>query len=65
MTEIRVARHGSYAKGESLANNDGIPQKARNMKLPGFMDYVRFIFPFKTFALRDLKDALRRLLLAL
>lgn len=76
MTMIRVARHGSYTKSEkicidgvdygcALAINDGITDEARRMTLPGFMDYIRQLYPFKYFALRDLKDAFRQLLLAL
>ncbi len=65
MTEIRVARHGSYCRGKAIAINDAVTQKARRMKLPGFRDYVWRLYQHTHVSLRDLKDAFRQLLLCL
>ena len=67
MTEIRVARHGSYPTVTSkwIALNDAITEEARRTKLPQFEDYVRQLYPYRFATLRDLKDAFRQLLLAL
>ena len=65
MTEIRVARHGSYSTAKTISLNDGITEAARTMNLPGFYDYVKLTYGFKFAALRDLKDAFRQMLLAL
>jgi hypothetical protein len=65
MTGVRVARHGSYSFGKTVAINDGVTDEARSMKLPGFFDYVRRLEPYAYASLRDLKDAFRQLLLAL
>ncbi len=67
MTEIRVARHGSYPKvgTKYISLNDGITEEAKRTKLPQFHDYVRQLYPYFYASLRDLKDAFRQLLLAL
>lgn len=64
-SEIRVARHGSYAKGDKMSINDAILDSAKKMILPGFMDYVRHVYPFRVASLRDLKDFFRQMLLAM
>ena len=65
MTEIRVARHGSYAFAKFISINDAVSDEARKMKLPQFEEYVAQLYPYSFASLRDLKDAFRQLLLAL
>ena len=63
MTEIHVARHGSYGHASSISFNAGVTEKS-SRKLPQFEQYVRLL-PYLLSSLRDLKDAFQQLLLAL
>ena len=65
LTEIRVARHGSYARASDVSLNDVVTEEARRMKLPQFEEYVLLMYAYKYASLRDLKDAFRQLLLTL
>ena len=65
LTGIRVARHGSYSHGQTIALNDAVTDAARRMKLPNFTEYVKLMYPYSFVSLRDLKDAFRQLLLSL
>ena len=65
MTEVRVARHASFAAPGSIALNDAIDDSQKGMKddlaLPSFLDYLWFFLSVCWVSLRDLKDAFRQL----
>ncbi len=65
MTEIRVARHGSFATRRSISINDLIMKENCKMPtLPNLRKYIELLLKFDYVSLRDLKDAFRQLNLA-
>ena len=65
MTDIRVARHGSYSTRTTVSINDNICSEASKIRsLPNIRKYVEILDQFLYVSLRDLKDAFRQLGLA-
>ena len=66
MTEVRVARHGSFCSRRTISLNDLIDSaKCKPEKLPNLRAYVKLLIAHEYVSLRDLKDAFRNLLIAL
>ncbi len=64
MTEIRVARHGSYSTKHTVAINEIIDKE--NCKIPTIPNikiYIRLLIKYRYVSLRDLKDAFRQILM--
>ena len=65
MTNIRVARHGSFARGYSVPINKKIDRdKCKIPTIPNIPKYINKLIKFNYVSLRDLKDAFRQMLLA-
>ncbi len=65
MTEIRVARHGSFASKRTVSINSIIDkEKCVIPTLPNIRKYIQLLIKYKYVSLRDLKDAFRQLLVA-
>lgn len=65
MTNVRVARHGSYATRHKLPINKDIDKEHCKMEnLPNTRKYIHRLIKWGYVSLRDLKDAFRQLLLA-
>lgn len=63
---LRMVRHGSFSTATTTCINDFIlPEFHQMRELPNLMNYVDFLIDKYYFALRDLKDAFRQLLLRL
>ncbi len=62
-TEIRVARHGSFATSRRIAINEIIDkEQCKIPSLPNIRKYVQLLIQYKYVSLRDLKDAFRQIL---
>ncbi len=65
MTEIRVARHGSFATLRKVAINELIQkERCKILTLPNIRKYIEVLIKYEYVSLRDLKDAFRQLLVA-
>ena len=62
MTEVRVARHGSFCTQRTVSINDKILREfAKIEALPNIKIYIRKLIEHSHVTLRDLKDAFRQL----
>ena len=65
MTDVRVARHGSYAARHKIAINSKIDKERCKMEnLPNTRKYIERLIEYGYVSIRDLKDAFRQLMLA-
>ncbi len=63
MTEIRVARHGSFCTNRTISINDKIIKECAKIEsLPNIKTYIRKLIKYTHVTLRDLKDAFRQML---
>ncbi len=62
MTEIRVARHGSFCTKRTIDLNSKIIKEMCKMEaLPNIKTYIRYLIKYTHVTMRDLKDAFRQL----
>ncbi len=65
MTEIHVARHGSFSTKHTVSINSKIDKKFCEIPtIPNIKIYIRLLIKYKYVSLRDLKDAFRQILMA-
>ncbi len=66
MTEIRVARHGSFSTKHTVSINSKIDRKNCQIpSIPNIKIYIRLLIKYRYVSLRDLKDAFRQILMRL
>ncbi len=64
MTEIRVARHGSFATKHTVSINSQIDkEKCKIPTIPNIRKYIALLLKYKYVSLYDLKDAFRQILI--
>ncbi len=62
MTEIRVARHGSFCTRKTIdINSKIIKEMCKIETLPNIKKYIRYLIKYTHVTIRDLKDAFRQL----